>query len=186
MGAVILTGSWDTARLFAGWNPGRRLLAETSGKNAMVITATADVDQAVGDLVRSAFGHAGQKCSAASLAIVDASIYDHSPFLRQLADATRSLRVGEPNDPASDLGPIVGPFTASLERALTVLEPGETWLVEPRCLDVARRLWSPGVRVGVRPGSWAHQWSGSDPFSASCERRIWIRPWPGKTTSPTD
>ena len=47
---------------------GRRLLAETSGKNAMVLGATTDVDQAVGDLVRSAFGHAGQKCSAASLA----------------------------------------------------------------------------------------------------------------------
>ena len=94
-GAVILTGAWETARLFAGWAPGRRLLAETSGKNAMVITATADVDQAVGDLVRSAFGHAGQKCSAASLAIVDASVYDRALCLRQLADATRALRVGD-------------------------------------------------------------------------------------------
>jgi RHH-type proline utilization regulon transcriptional repressor/proline dehydrogenase/delta 1-pyrroline-5-carboxylate dehydrogenase len=162
VGAVILTGSWDTARLFAGWTPSRRLLAETSGKNAMVITATADVDQAVGDLVRSAFGHAGQKCSAASLAIVDASVYDQTPFLRQLADATRALRVGRGDDPTSDMGPIVGPFTESLERALTVLEPGESWLVEPRCLDESRRLWAPGVRVGVKPGSWAHrtEWFG--------------------------
>jgi RHH-type proline utilization regulon transcriptional repressor/proline dehydrogenase/delta 1-pyrroline-5-carboxylate dehydrogenase len=82
--------------------------------------------------VRSAFGHAGQKCSAASLAIVDASVHDHGPFLRQLADAARALRVGQANDPASDIGPIVGPFTESLERALTVLDPGESWLVEPR------------------------------------------------------
>jgi RHH-type transcriptional regulator, proline utilization regulon repressor / proline dehydrogenase / delta 1-pyrroline-5-carboxylate dehydrogenase len=161
-GAVILTGSWDTARMFAGWTPGRRLLAETSGKNAMVVSGAADVDQAVADLVRSAFGHAGQKCSAASLAIVDASVYDRSPFLRQLADAVRALRVGPGNDPASDVGPIVGPFTASLERALTVLDPGESWLVEPQCLDPDRRLWAPGVRVGVRPGSWAHstEWFG--------------------------
>jgi RHH-type transcriptional regulator, proline utilization regulon repressor / proline dehydrogenase / delta 1-pyrroline-5-carboxylate dehydrogenase len=160
--AVILTGSWDTARLFAGWSPGRRLLAETSGKNAMVITATADVDQAVADLVRSAFGHAGQKCSAASLAIVDASVHDRSPFLRQLADATRALRVGLASDPATDVGPVVGPFTESLERALTVLDAGESWLVEPRCVDAERRLWSPGVRIGVRPGSWAHrtEWFG--------------------------
>jgi RHH-type proline utilization regulon transcriptional repressor/proline dehydrogenase/delta 1-pyrroline-5-carboxylate dehydrogenase len=162
VGAVILTGSWDTALMFGRWNPGRRLLAETSGKNAMVVTATADVDQAVSDLVRSAFGHAGQKCSAASLAIVDASVYDHSPFLRQLADATRALRVGRASDPASDVGPIVGPFTESLERALTSLGPGESWLVEPACLDAERRLWSPGVRIGVRPGSWAHltEWFG--------------------------
>jgi RHH-type proline utilization regulon transcriptional repressor/proline dehydrogenase/delta 1-pyrroline-5-carboxylate dehydrogenase len=161
-GAVILTGSWDTARMFAGWTPGRRLLGETSGKNAMVISGAADVDQAVADLVRSAFGHAGQKCSAASLAIVDASVYDRSPFLRQLADAVRALRVGPGEDPASDVGPIVGPFTASLERALTVLDPGESWLVEPQCLDRDRRLWAPGVRLGVRPGSWAHttEWFG--------------------------
>jgi RHH-type proline utilization regulon transcriptional repressor/proline dehydrogenase/delta 1-pyrroline-5-carboxylate dehydrogenase len=162
VGAVILTGSWDTARMFAGWAPGRRLLAETSGKNAMIVTGAADVDQAVGDLVRSAFGHAGQKCSAASLVIVDASVYDDGPFLRQLADATRALRVGEANDPASDVGPIVGPFTESLERALTVLDPGESWLVAPQCLDHDRRLWSPGVRVGIRAGSWSHvtEWFG--------------------------
>ena len=162
VGGVILTGSWDTARLFARWAPGRRLLAETSGKNAMVVTGTADVDQAVRDLVRSAFGHSGQKCSAASLAIVDASLHDHSPFLRQLADATRSLRVGPATDPATEIGPVVGPFTPALERALTVLDPGESWLVAPRCVDPQRRLWSPGVRTGVRPGSWAHltEWFG--------------------------
>ncbi|HEY7947075.1 MAG TPA: aldehyde dehydrogenase family protein, partial [Acidimicrobiales bacterium] len=136
--------------------------AETSGKNAIVVSATADVDQAVSDVVRSAFGHAGQKCSAASLAIVDASLYDASPFLRQLADAVGALRVGSSTDPASQVGPIVGPFTESLQRALTALDPGESWLIEPRCLDSHRRLWSPGVRIGVQPGSWAHQteWFG--------------------------
>jgi RHH-type proline utilization regulon transcriptional repressor/proline dehydrogenase/delta 1-pyrroline-5-carboxylate dehydrogenase len=162
VGAVILTGSWETARMFARWTPSRRLLGETNGKNAMVVTATADVDQAVADLVRSAFGHSGQKCSAASLAIVEASVYDRSPFLRQLADATAALRVGLGTDAASDMGPIVGPFTPSLERALTRLDPGESWLLAPRLLDESRRLWSPGIRLGVRPGSWAHmnEWFG--------------------------
>ncbi|HET6810674.1 MAG TPA: proline dehydrogenase family protein [Acidimicrobiales bacterium] len=162
VGAVVLTGSWETARLFSRWAPHRRLLAETSGKNALVVTATADVDQAVRDLVRSAFGHAGQKCSAASLAIVAAPVHDRSPFLRQLADAVRSLRVGPATDPSTDVGPIVGPFTEALKRALTALDPGESWLVEPRCLDADRRLWSPGVRLGLRPGSWAHltEWFG--------------------------
>ena len=49
----------------------------------MVITAAADLDLAVADLVRSAFGHAGQKCSAASLAIVEASLYDDPAFLER-------------------------------------------------------------------------------------------------------
>jgi RHH-type transcriptional regulator, proline utilization regulon repressor / proline dehydrogenase / delta 1-pyrroline-5-carboxylate dehydrogenase len=173
---VVLTGSYETARLFLTWAPRRRLLAETSGKNSIIVSATADIDQAVRDVVTSAFGHAGQKCSAASLAIVVAPVYDKSPFLRQLADAVKSLRTGPATGPASQVGPVVGPFTKSLEQALTRLGPGESWLVEPACLDgrgrdvreagpearTGARLWSPGVRTGVRPGSWAHttEWFG--------------------------
>ncbi|MEL7207342.1 MAG: bifunctional proline dehydrogenase/L-glutamate gamma-semialdehyde dehydrogenase, partial [Actinomycetota bacterium] len=56
VGGVVLTGAFDTARLFTSWDPQRRLHAETSGKNAMVITATADLDAAIADLVHSAFG----------------------------------------------------------------------------------------------------------------------------------
>ena len=119
--AVILTGSHDTSGRFSRWAPQRRLLAETSGKNSLVVSATADVDQAVRDLVASAFGHSGQKCSAASLAIVVAPVYDRSPFLRQLADAVRSLRVGPATDPATQVSQIVGPFTPALEEALTRL-----------------------------------------------------------------
>ena len=154
--AVILTGSIETARLFASWRPGLRLHAETSGKNAIVVTAAADHDAAVRDLVRSAFGHAGQKCSAASLAICEASVAADPRFLAQLADATASLVVGPADDPRSTMGPLIAPPGADLERALTVLDAGERWLVEPRCLDRSRRLWSPGVRLGVRPGSFLH------------------------------
>jgi RHH-type proline utilization regulon transcriptional repressor/proline dehydrogenase/delta 1-pyrroline-5-carboxylate dehydrogenase len=157
---VTLTGSYETAGRFARWAPTRRLLAETSGKNSLVVSTAADVDQAVRDLVASAFGHAGQKCSAASLAIVVAPVYDKSPFLRQLADAVRSLRVGSATDAATQVGPVVGPFTPALERALTELGPGESWLVEPK--RESERVWSPGVRLGVRPSSWAHltEWFG--------------------------
>ena len=150
--AVILTGSYATARMFLSWRPSLRLLAETSGKNAMVITATADVEAAIKDLVRSAFGHAGQKCSAASLAIVEASVYDDPSFLRRLRDAVLTLRPGLPTDLTTDVGPLVGPTSNELERALTTLEAGESWLVAPR--PVVEKVWAPGVRVGVRPGSW--------------------------------
>ena len=162
IGGVVLTGSWETASDFARWAPSRRILAETSGKGSIIVGPTADVDQAVRDVVHSAFSHAGQKCSAASLAIVLAPLYDRGPFLRQLADAVRSLRVGPATGPATEMGPIVGPFTPDLERALTQLDDGESWLVEPTCLDRDLKLWSPGVRTGVRPGSWAHmtEWFG--------------------------
>ena len=154
---VVLTGSYDTAKLFMSWKPEMRLLAETSGKNALLITAAADIDAALRDLVRSAFGHAGQKCSAASLAIVEASVYDDPVFHQRLSDAVRSLRVGWPNELATWMGPLINAPSGPLARALTTLDAGEDWLVQPHALggDVTR-LWSPGVKVGVRPGSWFH------------------------------
>ncbi|HWS44494.1 MAG TPA: bifunctional proline dehydrogenase/L-glutamate gamma-semialdehyde dehydrogenase [Acidimicrobiia bacterium] len=153
---VVLTGAYDTARLFQSWKPRLRLIAETSGKNALVVTGGADIDLAIKDLVRSAFGHAGQKCSAASLAILEAGVYDDARVLDRLADAVRSLRVGPAPDLATMTGPLVRPAADKLQRALTRLEPGERWLVEPRCLDAAGTLWSPGVKIGVRPGSFFH------------------------------
>ena len=68
--AVILTGSYFTAAMFQEWRPDLALYAETSGKNSLVISVAADVDLAIKDLVKGAFGHAGQKCSATSLAPV--------------------------------------------------------------------------------------------------------------------
>lgn len=151
---VMLTGSLETAELFTSWKPSLRINAETSGKNAMVITAAADIDQAIKDLVRSAFGHAGQKCSAASLGIIEASVYDDPSFHSRVADAVRSLKVGPATDLATVMGPLISPARGPLLRALTSLEPEETWLVEPAQID--ERTWSPGVRRDVQPGSWFH------------------------------
>ena len=158
---VVLTGSLATAKTFLDWRPELRLLAETSGKNALVITASADLDDALRDLVRSAFGHAGQKCSATSLAIVEASVYDSAHFLSRLRDAVRSLRVGSSTDLDTMVGPVIAEPTGPLRRALTELDDDEEWLVEPRLVpaigDLEGRLWTPGVRIGVRPGSWFHR-----------------------------
>jgi len=160
---VILTGSWDTAALFRSWRPDLPLLAETSGKNAMIVMPSADLDLAASDLVKSAFGHAGQKCSAASLAILVGSVGRSRRFARQLVDATRSLRVGMPSDPLSEVGPVIEPPQGKLAWALGTagnsLEEGERWLVEPSEVDepgAEGRLWTPGIRVGVRPGSRTH------------------------------
>ncbi|MFB2579967.1 proline dehydrogenase family protein [Herbiconiux sp. P15] len=153
---VILTGSTDTAELFRSWRPELPLLAETSGKNAFVVTPSADLDLAVADIVKSAFGHAGQKCSAASLVILVGSVAQSKRFARQLVDAVRSLRVGYPDDPAVQMGPLIEPATGALLGALTTLGAGERWLVEPRALDKSGRSWSPGVKEGVLPGSAFH------------------------------
>ena len=154
---VVLTGSLQTARLFQGWRPALRLLAETSGKNALVITAQADREAAVKDLVHSAFGHAGQKCSAASLAIVEAEVYDDPNFRRQLRDAAQSLHSGHATDARSVVTPTIQAPNRDLRRALTTLESGETWLLEPQQIGDDECSWSAGVKLGVRAGSWFHQ-----------------------------
>ena len=154
IGAVILTGAYETARMFLSWKPGLHLFAETSGKNALVITAAADPDLAVKDLVKSAFGHSGQKCSAASLAIVEAELYDDPGFRRRLRDAASSLKVGPSWEFDSIATPVVREPGEALKRALTTLDPGEEWLLEPEMIDGNPCLWSPGIKLGVTQDSW--------------------------------
>ena len=160
--AVILTGAYSTAELFSSWKNEINLLAETSGKNSMVLTACCDIDVAVKDLVQSAFGHAGQKCSAASLAIVEKSIYENPNFKKQLIDAVQSLRVGPGYVLSTTVGPIIKKPEQQLERALTALDDGEEWLIKPNQIDEEGLMWSPGVKTGVKPGSWSHlnEWFG--------------------------
>ncbi|MCC9609626.1 bifunctional proline dehydrogenase/L-glutamate gamma-semialdehyde dehydrogenase [Blastopirellula sp. JC732] len=155
--AVVLTGAYQTARMFQSWRPSLHLFAETSGKNALVITAQADRELAVKDLVRSAFGHAGQKCSAASLAIIEAEVYDDPIFQRQLHDTAASLMVGPATDRTSVVTPVIREPESSLMRALTQLDAGESWLLKPKVSAEDPCLWSPGIRLGVKPGSWFHK-----------------------------
>jgi RHH-type proline utilization regulon transcriptional repressor/proline dehydrogenase/delta 1-pyrroline-5-carboxylate dehydrogenase len=161
---IVLTGSTETARAFRWWRAGLPLTAGTSGGNAIVVTPSADLDLAVQDVVRSAFGHAGQSCASASLVILVGSLGESERFRRQLVDATRSLRVAWPDDPGAQVGPLVAEPTGALRAALTELGPGESWLVQPTPLDDSGRLWSPGIRDGVRPGSDLHHTEYSAPL----------------------
>ncbi|GAA4624966.1 bifunctional proline dehydrogenase/L-glutamate gamma-semialdehyde dehydrogenase [Cellulomonas oligotrophica] len=153
---VVLTGAYETAELFRSFRPDLPLLAETSGKNAIVVTPSADLDLAVRDVVQSAFGHAGQKCSAASLVILVGSVTRSRRFRDQLLDATASLVVGPAHDPRTQMGPLVEPAAGKLLDGLTRLDAGERWALAPRRLDDEGRLWTPGIRTGVARGSRTH------------------------------
>ncbi len=153
---VILTGGYETAELFRSFRPDLPLLAETSGKNTVIVTPSADFDLAARDVAASAFGHAGQKCSAASLVILVGSVAKSPRFRNQLVDAVQSLKVGYPEDPTTQMGPVIEPAEGKLLRGLTELGAGETWLLKPERLDDSGRLWSPGIRTGVRRGSEYH------------------------------
>jgi RHH-type proline utilization regulon transcriptional repressor/proline dehydrogenase/delta 1-pyrroline-5-carboxylate dehydrogenase len=154
---VILTGAYETAELFRSFRSDLPLLAETSGKNAVIVTPSSDLDLAVKDVVASAFGHAGQKCSAASLVVMVGSVAKSKRFRNQLLDAVSSLTVGYPTDAATQMGPVIEPASGKLLDGLTTLGAGESWAVEPKRLDETGKLWSPGVRQGVRRGSEFHR-----------------------------
>ena len=153
---VILTGGTDTALRMLDAKPGMDLLAETGGKNATIVTAMSDRDLAIAHVLQSAFGHAGQKCSATSLLILEEEVYDDPKFRRALEDAARSITVGSAWEAPTLMNPLVQPPAGDLERGLTTLEPGEEWLVEPENLDDNPCLWSPGIKWNVQPGSFTH------------------------------
>jgi RHH-type proline utilization regulon transcriptional repressor/proline dehydrogenase/delta 1-pyrroline-5-carboxylate dehydrogenase len=153
---LILTGGYETAEIFRDLRHDLPLLAETSGKNAIIVTPSADLDLAAKDVLYSAFGHAGQKCSAASLVILVGSAATSARFRNQLIDGVTSLTVGPPSDPTTQMGPLIEPARGKLLSALTTLGRGESWLVEPTKLDKAGQLWTPGLRDGVSRGSEFH------------------------------
>ncbi len=155
--AVILTGGTETARRMLAAKPAMRLFAETGGKNATIVTALSDRDLAIKNVLHSAFGHAGQKCSATSLLILDDEVYHDAGFRETLADAVESLRVGSAWDLPTKVGPLIRPPANELERGLKELEAGESWLVMPRPhVDKNPHLVSPGVKWGVTPRSYTH------------------------------
>ena len=83
----------------------KRVIAEMGGKNAIIVDADADLDEAVAGVVHSAFGFQGQKCSACSRVIPVGPVYE--PFLQRLIEATASLKIAPAEDPGCQLGPVI-------------------------------------------------------------------------------
>ena len=110
---ICFTGSkavglhiWERAgQTKAGQVSVKRMICEMGGKNAVIIDSDADLDEAVTGVLYSAFGFAGQKCSAASRAIVLEEIYDR--FLTRLVEATKNLEVTSPEEADAYLGPVI-------------------------------------------------------------------------------
>lgn len=95
----------DAAVLRPGQTHLKRVIAEMGGKNAIIIDHSADLDQAIAGVIRSAFGYSGQKCSACSRVIVLDSIYD--TFLKRLVEAAQSLNIGATDRASTTVGPVI-------------------------------------------------------------------------------
>ena len=143
---VCFTGSTETARLInramaEHLAPEAPLIAETGGLNAMIVDSTALPEQAVRDIVASAFQSAGQRCSALRVLYVQREVEER--ILEMLFGAMDELRTGDPWDLATDIGPVIDTDAqARIEAHCAEAEP------EGRVL---KRLAAPGDGTFVPP-----------------------------------
>ncbi|RMD86990.1 MAG: L-glutamate gamma-semialdehyde dehydrogenase [Candidatus Dadabacteria bacterium] len=158
---ICFTGSKDVGleiiRKASEVKPGQRnvkkVVAEMGGKNAAIVDEDADLDEAIKGVLLSAFGFAGQKCSACSRVICVGDIYE--PFLKRLISATEDIIVGRPSDPSTFLGPVIDKESydrlmdsirtaeAELELAFKGKTPAEEGYYIPATIfrDVERDHW---------------------------------------------
>ena len=109
---VVFTGSTEVARtinrsLAAKDGPIPLLIAETGGINAMIVDATALPEQVTDDVIASAFRSAGQRCSALRLLCLQDDVADR--IFDMIAGAARELKLGDPRDPSTHIGPVIDP-----------------------------------------------------------------------------
>jgi RHH-type proline utilization regulon transcriptional repressor/proline dehydrogenase/delta 1-pyrroline-5-carboxylate dehydrogenase len=118
VGQAIMAAS---AQVRPGQRNVKRVIAEMGGKNAIIIDDDADLDEAIAGTVTSAFGYAGQKCSACSRLVVVGSAYEE--VLGRLRNAVGSLIVGPPHDPATVVPPVIN--GAARDKILGYIEAGK-------------------------------------------------------------
>ncbi|MBI34301.1 MAG: hypothetical protein CMP67_02950 [Flavobacteriales bacterium] len=144
--AVILTGGTDTAQFLLQRNPHLNLHAETGGKNATIVTALSDREQAITNVVNSAFGNSGQKCSATSLLILEKEVFEDKEFRVLLKDAAESIKVGNPWDFSTKIGPLAVPINNKIKHVLNNTKNQE-WLLKPK--QKGNQILSPGIKWGI-------------------------------------
>lgn len=165
---IVFTGSTQTARTIAGnmaadLRPGTPLIAETGGLNAMIVDSTALPEQAVRDIVMSSFRSAGQRCSALRCLYVQEDVAPQ--LIEMITGAMDELKVGDPWDLATDVGPVIDPdardgitayIAASGDRVIHALDvPGQGFFVPPTLIrvggigDLEREIFGPVLHVAT-------------------------------------
>ena len=153
---VILTGGESTAQKMLKARPNLFLTAETGGKDATIVTSMADREQAIKNVIHSAFSNSGQKCSATSLLVLENEVYFDQKFQEALVDAAKSLKVGSVWNLENKIGTLAGPVGGELKQAIENLEDGESWALKPEYADDNPYMLTPSIKWGVQEGSFCH------------------------------
>ncbi len=153
---VILTGGEETAYKMLESRPNLFLSAETGGKDATIVTAMADRDQAIKNIVHSAFSNSGQKCSATSLLVLEEEVYNDPHFRAGLVDTAKSIHVGSVWNFKNRIGTLANKLDGALKKAVESLEEGEEWALKPSFVDGNEYMMTPAIKWGVKEGSFCH------------------------------
>jgi betaine-aldehyde dehydrogenase len=150
---VSFTGSTEAGRDVMARAAGtvKRVTLELGGKSANIVFADADLERAAASAPSAVFGNAGQDCCARSRILVERGVFDR--FVELLGAATGALVVGDPEDPATDMGPLVS--EAHRARVASFVDPGEEQHVAFRGTTPAAPGWwfSPTVVAPALPAT---------------------------------
>jgi RHH-type proline utilization regulon transcriptional repressor/proline dehydrogenase/delta 1-pyrroline-5-carboxylate dehydrogenase len=153
---VILTGGESTAKEMIRSRPNIHLSAETGGKDATIVTALSDRDQAVKNIIASAFNNSGQKCSATSLLVLEREVYEDEEFKKTLIDAASSLQVGSVWNLENRIGTLSSKPSGNLQKALHSLDTSEHWALAPSFVNNNPYMLQPAIRWGTQVGDFCH------------------------------
>jgi RHH-type transcriptional regulator, proline utilization regulon repressor / proline dehydrogenase / delta 1-pyrroline-5-carboxylate dehydrogenase len=129
----------------------KRVVAELGGKNAILVDSDADLDEAVAEILHSAFGYQGQKCSACSRLIVLEEIY--SQLIERLVPAADSLHLGPAEDPRSYMGAVISASARQkIESYIDVGKKEGRLLLEKRPEDAKGHFAPLTIFEGIGPG----------------------------------
>jgi acyl-CoA reductase-like NAD-dependent aldehyde dehydrogenase len=144
--AVTFTGGTLAGDALVRAAGAKKFVAELGSNAANIVLADADIADAARRIASAAFEASGQQCISAQRIIVEASVYE--AFLEQFVAAASALKVGDPDDPATDIGPMISVAAASRVMGMMrdVLDRGGRYALEPRCQDA---YVSPGIAVDV-------------------------------------
>ena len=152
--ACVFTGSEGTAYKILKARPDLLISAETGGKDGTIVTALADRDQAIKNILHSAFSNSGQKCSATSLLVLEDEVFNDKNFKATLKDSAESIKVGSVWDLGNKLGTMADLPSGDLKKAIE--DKSSDWLIAPAFADDNPYMLKPAIKWGVERGSFFH------------------------------
>jgi RHH-type proline utilization regulon transcriptional repressor/proline dehydrogenase/delta 1-pyrroline-5-carboxylate dehydrogenase len=144
---TIFTGSTRTGLFILERQQNSTLFAETGGKNATIVTAAADRELAIKNILHSAFGNSGQKCSATSLVILEEEVFYDDSFKSKLVEGIKSLKTGKSWNFGSKVGPLANSIGGNLKEVIE--KQDGNWEVEPELNPKNDHMLSPGLIWGI-------------------------------------